>query len=424
MIRANDPHLHSWIQISPTSDFPIQNLPFGIFSTATRDPRVGIAIGEYVLDLGAVCQQGLFDTLSLDDLSVFHSESLNAFIALGKPVWREVRERVSELLRNGNGEIRDNPDIMKACLVRVQEVTLHRPVNVPNYTDFYSSLDHATNVGMLFRGAENPLLPNWKHIPVAYHGRASSIGVSGQPIFRPQGQTKLPDADQPTFGPTQELDFELEIAFITGRATDPGSYVITDEADEYIFGLVLFNDWSARDIQRWEYTPLGPFLGKSFASSISPWVVTLDALEPFRVPGPDQDPPVLPYLEYTGPKHLDLNLKVYLEPDEKQSFLICETNTRYLYWNMNQQLAHQTSNGCNLEIGDLYASGTISGSEPNSYGSLLELTWGGSKPLTLPDGTTRRYLSDGDTIIMKACGERNNIKIGFGEVRNKIFPPL
>ena len=424
MIRANDPHLHSWIQISPASDFPIQNLPFGIFSTETRDLRVGVAIGDYILDLCAVSQQGLFDLLSLDDPTVFHSETLNRFIALGKPVWREVRERVSVLLRNDNPEIRDDSQVMQACLVKRQEATLHLPVKVPNYTDFYSSLDHATNVGLMFRNPENPLLPNWKHMPVGYHGRASSIVVSEHPVFRPQGQTKTADAELPSFGPTAELDFELEVAFITGRATDMGSFVMTDEADDYIFGLVLFNDWSARDIQRWEYVPLGPFLGKSFASSVSPWVVTLDALEPFRVAGPVQEPKVLPYLEYDGHKHLNINLKVYLQPTEGESLLVCQTNTRHLYWNMNQQLAHQTSNGCNLEVGDLYASGTISGSEPGSYGSMLEVTWQGSKPIGLPNGTTRKFLEDGDTIIMKGYAERHGIRVGFGELRNKIFPTL
>lgn len=420
MIRANDPHLHSWIQIPPTSDFPIQNLPFGIFSTESREPRVGVAIGDYVLDLLAVSQNGLFDLLSLEDPTVFHGPTLNRFIALGKPMWREVRARVSELLRNDNPEIRDHDELMRECLVKRHEVTMHLPLQVPNYTDFYSSLDHATNVGMMFRDPGKPLPPNWKHQPLAYHGRASSILVSGQPVFRPQGQVKAADAAGPTFGPSRQLDFELEVAFITGRATANGSYVLADEADDYIFGLVLFNDWSARDIQQWEYQPLGPFLGKSFASTISPWVVTLDALEPFRVEGPLQDPQVLPYLEFTGPKHLDLDLKVYLQPARQESVLISHTNARHLYWNMNQQLAHQTSNGCNLEVGDLYASGTISGPDPEAYGSLLELTWNGTKPLLLPDGATRKYLEDGDSVIMLGHGERNGIRIGFGELRNQV----
>lgn len=421
MIRANDPHLHSWIQIPPTSDFPLQNLPFGIFSTPDRDARVGVAIGDYVLDLLAVSQQGLFELLPLEDPTVFHAPSLNRFIALGKPAWRQVRERVSQLLRNDNPEIRDDDGRMRACLVKRHEVSMHRPVQVPNYSDFYASLDHATNVGLMFRGPDNVLPPSWKYLPQGYHGRASSIKVSGEPVFRPQGQTKAPEAPAPVFGPTQKLDFELELAFIVGRATENGTYVLTDEADDYIFGLVLFNDWSARDIQQWEYQPLGPFLGKSFASTVSPWVVTLDALEPFRQEGPVQDPPVLPYLQYSGHKHLDLELKVYLQPaGQQEAVLISHTNARHLYWNMNQLVAHQTSNGCNLEVGDLYASGTISGPDPESYGSLLELSWNGTKPLVLPDGSTRRFLEDGDCIIMQGYGLRNGIRIGFGELRNQV----
>jgi fumarylacetoacetase len=420
MIRANDPHLHSWIQIPPTSDFPIQNLPFGIFSTPSRDPRVGVAIGDYVLDLLALCQQGLFDLQGLEDPAMFHGPSLNSFIARGKPVWRQVRDRVSSLLRHDNGELRDQDHLIRACLLRRPEVTLHLPVQVPNYTDFYSSRDHATNVGMMFRDPDKALPPSWLHQPMGYHGRASSIKVTGQPVYRPQGQVKPAGAEAPVFGPSGQLDFELELAFIVGRATENGSQVATQEADDYIFGLVLFNDWSARDIQAWEYQPLGPFLGKSFASTISPWVVTLDALEPFRLPGPEQEPPVLPYLAYSGDKHLDLDLKVYLQPPRQEAVLLCHSNARYLYWNMNQQLAHQTSNGCNLEVGDLYASGTISGPDPQAYGSMLELTWKGTKPLLLPDGTTRRYLEDGDTILMTGHAERNGIRVGFGELRNQV----
>ncbi|MGV3504395.1 MAG: fumarylacetoacetase [Adhaeribacter sp.] len=420
MISANDPQLHSWIQIPASSEFPIQNLPFGIFSNPQRSPRVGVAIGDYVLDLWALSRQGLLDLPGLQDPEVFRAPTLNAFISLGKPACRQVRERLSQLLRHDNPAIRDQPERMEACLLRRQQVQLHLPLQVPNYTDFYSSLDHATNAGMMLRDPQNPLPPNWKHMPLAYHGRASSIRVSGQPVFRPQGQLRPPEASGPVFGYTRQLDFELELAFIAGRATENGQALLADEADEYIFGLVLFNDWSARDIQAWESQPLGPFLGKSFASTLSPWVVTLDALEPFRVPGPRQEPEVLPYLHYGGDKHLDLDLKVYLQPAGQESVLVCHSNARNLYWNMNQQLAHQTCNGCNLEVGDLYASGTISGPEPGSYGSMLEITWKGSKPLVLPDGSTRRFLEDGDSIIMKGFGERNGIRIGFGELRNQV----
>ncbi|MGV3639469.1 MAG: fumarylacetoacetase [Adhaeribacter sp.] len=420
MIPANDPQLHSWIQIPATSEFPIQNLPFGIFSTPDRPPRVGVAIGDYVLDLWALSRHGLLDLPGLKNLEVFQAATLNPFIVLGKPVWRQVRERVSVLLRHDNPAIRDQPELMQACLLRRQEVQLHLPLQVPNYTDFYSSLDHATNAGMMFRDPQNPLPPNWRHMPLGYHGRASSIRVSGQPVFRPQGQMRPPESPGPEFGYTRQLDFELELAFVAGRATENGRALLADEADDYIFGLVLFNDWSARDIQAWETQPLGPFLGKSFASTLSPWVVTLDALEPFRVPGPRQEPEVLPYLHHGGDKHLDLDLKVYLQPAGQESVLVCHSNARNLYWNMNQQLAHQTCNGCNLEVGDLYASGTISGPEPGSYGSMLEITWKGSKPLLLPDGSKRRFLEDGDSIIMKGYGERNGIRIGFGELSNRV----
>jgi fumarylacetoacetase len=425
MIRANDPSLHSWIQIAPESDFQIQNLPFGIFQTEDRDPRVGVAIGDYVLDVYVLTQHGLFDMLDVEDPTVFHRLYLNDFIALGRPIWRQVRDRISELLRNDIEEIRDNRELMAECLIKQKDAQMLMPVKVPNYTDFYSSMEHATNVGTMFRDPANALLPNWKHLPVGYHGRASSIIPSGVPVRRPKGQTKPVDADAPVFGPTKQLDFELEVAFITGKATELGTSLTTLEAEEHIFGMVLFNDWSARDIQSWEYVPLGPFLGKNFASSISPWVVTLDALEPFRVPGPVQDPPVLPYLEYSGEKNLDINLEVTLQaPNMAEEALICRSNYRYMYWNMNQQLAHHTINGCNLEVGDMYASGTISGSTPDSYGSMLELTWRGTKPLTLPDGSERKFIHDGDTITMRGYAEKNGVRVGFGEVKAKILPAI
>jgi fumarylacetoacetase len=422
MIKANDPSLHSWIEIPADSDFPIQNLPFGIFRTATKDARVGVAIGSYILDLMAVSQHGLFDLADIEDISVFHKDTLNPFISLGRPVWRSVRDRISHLLRNNNNEISGNSEIMHNCRVQMSDAEMLMPVKVPNYTDFYSSIEHATNVGKMFRDPENALLPNWKHIPVGYHGRASSIVVSGTPIHRPNGQTKAADATDPTFGPTRELDFELEVAFITGRETQLGQTVNPDEADDFIFGMVLFNDWSARDMQRWEYVPLGPFLAKNFGSSISPWVVTIDALKPFRVKGPVQDPKPLPYLHFTGDHNLDINLAVQLQPLNGKPSTICRSNYKYMYWNMNQQLAHQTSNGCNLQIGDMYASGTISGATEDSFGSMLELTWKGTKPLTLPDGSQRKFVEDGDTIIMKGFAEKDGIRVGFGEVSTKVLP--
>ncbi|MFC6997573.1 fumarylacetoacetase [Rufibacter roseus] len=424
-MKANDPSIHSWIQIAPDCDFQLQNLPFGIFQTVDRDPRVGVAIGDYIVDVYALTQHRLFDMLDIDDPTVFHRPYLNDFMALGRPIWRQVRERISELLRNDNPEIRDNRELMYECLVKQKDAQMLMPVKVPNYTDFYSSIDHATNVGSMFRDPANALLPNWKHLPVGYHGRASSIIPSGAPIRRPKGQTKPADADAPVFGPTKQLDFELEVAFITGQATVLGTSLTTLEAEEYIFGLVLFNDWSARDIQAWEYVPLGPFLAKNFASSISPWVVTLDALEPFRVLGPKQDPKVLPYLEYSGDGNFDIQLDVTLQaPGLEQEISICRSNYKYLYWNMNQQLAHHTVNGCNIEVGDMYASGTISGPTPDSYGSMLELTWRGTKPLQLPDGTERKFLHDGDIITMRGYAEKNGIRVGFGEVRTEIMRAL
>ncbi|MFD3001803.1 fumarylacetoacetase [Pontibacter toksunensis] len=423
MIKANDPDLHSWIEIAPDSNFPIQNLPFGIFTTPDRDPRVGVAIGEYILDLCVLGQQDFFVLIDMDP-NVFHRPYLNDFIALGKPVWRAVRNRVSELLQNNNSEISGNSNLIRECLVRQDEAELLMPVRVQNYTDFYSSMEHATNVGSMFRDPENALLPNWKHLPVGYHGRASSIVVSGTDVYRPKGQTKAPDAPSPTFGPTQQLDFELEVAFITGKESHLGEAITTYEAEDYIFGLVLFNDWSARDIQMWEYVPLGPFLAKSFASSVSPWVVMLDALEPFRVKGPEQNPKPLPYLEVLGSRNFDIKLEVLLQPENGIENSISRSNSKYLYWNINQQLAHQSSNGCNIQVGDLYASGTISGPDKSSYGSMLELTWRGTQPLQLSDNSTRQFINDYDTVIMRAYGEHNGIRIGFGEVRTKVLPAL
>ncbi|WP_400191077.1 fumarylacetoacetase [Hymenobacter sp. B81] len=423
MANLNDPALRSWIDIAPGSDFPIQNLPFGVFETDERGTRVGVAIGDYVLDLYAVSQFGFFRGLDLPtEPKVFRRRSLNRFIALGRPVWRAVRQRVSELLRHDNPELRDNEEAMRSCLVRQREVRMLRPVKPQNYTDFYSSIEHATNVGTMFRDPANALLPNWKWIPIGYHGRTSSIVVSGTDIRRPNGQRKAPDAAVPTFGPSQQLDFELEVAFVVGQGTALGDTVPVAQAEEHIFGLTLFNDWSARDLQSWEYVPLGPFLAKNFGSSISPWVVTLDALEPFRVAGPAQDPEPLPYLQLAGQHNLDLNLEVTLTPPGGAEATICRSNFKYMYWSMAQQLAHHASNGCPIEVGDLYASGTISGQRPDSYGSMLELNWRGTKPLTLPDGSQRKFLQDGDTVTMRGYCEKNGVRIGFGEVRGTVLP--
>ncbi|GGF25955.1 fumarylacetoacetase [Hymenobacter cavernae] len=421
----NNPDLHSWIDIPASSHFPIQNLPFGVFETPERGSRLGIAIGDYVLDLYALSQRGFFDDLDLGprEPKVFRRRSLNGFIALGRTAWRAVRQRASELLRHDNPALRDD-ETMRACLVRQRDVQMLRPVKPANYTDFYSSLEHAANVGRLFRDPANPLPPNWRHMPIGYHGRASSIVVSGTDIRRPNGQRKAPDAAAPSFGPSQQLDFELEMAFITGRNTELDHPIPIQHAEEAIFGLVLFNDWSARDLQNWEYTPLGPFLGKSFASSISPWVVTLDALEPFRVAGPVQEPEPLLYLRTVDQHHFDINLEVALQTVDGAATTIARSNFRHLYWSMAQQLAHQTSNGCNLQVGDLYASGTISGPTPESLGSLLELTLGGTYPLLLPNGTEHGFLRDGDTVTMCAYAEKNGVRIGFGEVTGTVLGSL
>ena len=423
----NSPTLRSWIDIPPGSDFPIQNLPFGVFETDERGPRLAVAIGRYVFDLYAASQYGFFEDLTelgAAQPKVFRRGSLNAFLRLGQPAWRAVRERVSELLRHDEPRLRDHEEAVRECLLRQTEVRMRRPVKPANYTDFYSSIEHATNVGTMFRDPANALLPNWRHLPIGYHGRASSIVVSGTDIRRPHGQRKAPDETAPTFGPSRQLDFELEMAFVVGTGTALGSTVPLDEAENHIFGLCLFNDWSARDLQSWEYVPLGPFLGKSFGSSVAPWVVTLDALEPFRVAGPTQEPTPLPYLAHSGAHNFDVYLEVALAPSQGPETTISRTNFGLMYWSMAQQLTHHASNGCNLEAGDLYASGTISGPTPDSLGSMLELAWRGTRPLPLPDGTERTFLLDDDTVIMRGYAEKDGVRIGFGEVRGTVLPAV
>ncbi|MEQ9403552.1 MAG: fumarylacetoacetase [Cyclobacteriaceae bacterium] len=408
----------TWVNIPENSDFTIHNLPYGIYSVDGGERRAGIAIGDQIIDLDFLQKNGLLSDISLPE-GIFRKEVLNAFMSLGKPVWTGLRKRLQELLSEVNDELKALAD---QALISQSSAAMHLPVKVGDYTDFYSSEEHATNVGIMFRGKENALMPNWKHIPVGYHGRSSSIIVSGESFHRPKGQMIPNDSEQPVFGASKLLDIELEMAFITGTSTQLGESVTTTEAEDYIFGMVLFNDWSARDIQKWEYVPLGPFLGKSFASSISPWIVTMDALDYFRVAGPIQNPEVLPYLKYEGDKSYDIQLEVYLMPEGGEEQKICASNHKYLYWNMAQQLAHQTVNGCNINTGDLYGSGTISGKEPDSYGSLLELTWRGENPIKLNDGTERKFLQDHDTIIMKGYCEKDGIRVGFGEVRTKILP--
>ena len=421
----NSPALRSWIDIQPESDFPIQNLPFGVFETEALGPRLAVAIGGYVLDLYAASQFGFFEDLTelgAAQPRVFRRRSLNALLRLGRPAWRAVRQRVSELLRHDEPRLRDHEEAVRACLLRQTDVRMLRPVKPANYTDFYSSIEHATNVGTIFRDPANALLPNWRHLPIGYHGRSSSIVVSGTPIRRPHGQRKAPDEATPTFGPSHQLDFELEMAFVVGTGTKLGDTVPIAEAEDHIFGLCLFNDWSARDLQSWEYVPLGPFLGKNFGSSVAPWVVTLDALEPFRTPSPAQEPAPLPYLAQSGPHNFDVHLEVALAPAHGSETTISRTNFGLLYWSMAQQLTHHASNGCNLEAGDLYASGTISGPTPDSLGSMLELAWRGTRPLPLPDGSERKFLLDGDTVIMRGFATKDGVRIGFGEVRGTVLP--
>ena len=416
MNQANNPNLTSWIEVAAGHDFPIQNLPFGIISINGSTPRPAVAIGDYAVDLKELAAAGMLNGLGFE-MSDFDSSSLNLIINRGKKLCSALRNRVSELLRSNNSELRDSAS-RESCIVSMTDVQMHMPVEVGDYTDCYSSEDHARNVGKMFRDPDNALLPNWKHMPVAYHGRASSIVVSGTPIRRPHGQLKPADDQPPVYGPSRLLDFELEMAFVTHPGKPMGESISTEEADDYIFGMVIFNDWSARDIQKWEYVPLGPFLGKNFASSISPWVVTLDALEPYRVPGPVQDPKVLPYLEYNGDAHYDLDLEVEIVPANGQGKVVCQSNFKYMYWNMRQQLAHHTVNGCNIRGGDMIASGTISGPDEGSFGSMLEISWRGTKPVQMPDGTERKFIADGDTVVMRA----SKGKIGFGEVSAELLP--
>ena len=421
----NSPALRSWIDIAPGSDFPIQNLPFGVFETDERGPHLGVAIGGYVLDLYAASQHGFFEDLTelgAAQPKVFRRRSLNTFLRLGRPAWRAVRQRVSELLRHDAPELRDHEEAVRDCLLRQSEVRMLRPVKPANYTDFYSSIEHATNVGTMFRDPANALLPNWRHLPIGYHGRTSSIVASGTDIRRPNGQRKAPNEAAPTFGPSRQLDFELEMAFVVGTGTALGSTVPLDQAEDHIFGLCLFNDWSARDLQSWEYAPLGPFLGKNFGSSLAPWVVTLDALEPFRMTGPMQEPAPLSYLTQSGDHNFDINLEIALTPPQGSETILSRTSFGLMYWSMAQQLTHHASNGCNLEAGDLYASGTISGPTPDSLGSLLELSWRGTRPVLLADGTERKFLLDGDTVTMRGYAEKDGIRIGFGEVSGQILP--
>lgn len=422
-ISANDPRLKSWVFVPENSDFPIQNLPFGVFRTESQLPRVGVAIGDKILDLKALHILGYLENLPFK-LEDFLADSLNPLMSYGKVATRDLRQRISKLLRSDMPDLRDREHHVKQVLVNQSEVQMLLPVKIGDYTDFYSSEDHARNVGTMFRDPAKALLPNWKHLPVGYHGRSSSIVVSGTEIHRPMGQVNPTDDTPPVFKASGQLDFELEVAFITFDGKAMGQRISTAEADDYIFGMVLFNDWSARDIQRWEYVPLGPFLAKNFASTISPWVVTLDALEPFRVEGPLQDPEVLPYLKYSGKKNIDINLEVAIAPENAPETVVSKSNYKFMYWNMTQQLAHHTVGGCNVRCGDMMASGTISGPTEGSFGSMLEIAWKGTKPVAMNDGSTRTFIQDHDTVIIRGYAIKDNVRVGFGECSGKVLPVI
>ena len=421
-ITANDTKRKSWLEVPEKTDFPIQNIPFGVFLTKENVVTVGTRIGDSAIDLGALQQLNYFEGIELTD-DMFMQDTLNDFISDGKKTWRLVRNRIADIFDEQNPKLRDNAKHRDIVIFKMDEVEMQLPVLIGDYTDFYSSKEHATNVGKMFRDPENALLPNWLHIPVGYHGRSSTIVPSGISVHRPFGQTLPADETTPVFGPSRSIDFELETAFITTDANIMGEMIPISEAEDYIFGMVLLNDWSARDIQKWEYVPLGPFLAKSFATSISPWIVTMDALEPFRVASPKQNPSPLPYLQQKGKHSFDIQLQVAIQPENAEPTVISNSNFKYMYWTMSQQLTHHTSNGCRVNSGDMMGSGTISGPTPDGYGSMLELTWGGKNPIQLNDGTTRKFINDNDTVIMKGFCQNGQVRIGFGEVSSKLLPP-
>lgn len=421
-MHPNDPSLRSFVEVAADSDFPIQNLPYGVISTQDdRRLRVAVAIGDHVLDLGMMEDAGLLPRVSAKP--VFRTGSINALMANGAYGIGTVRRKISELLRHDSPTLRDNEALAKRALIPMKNVKLHRPVDVPGYTDFYSSREHATNVGTMFRGKDNALQENWLHIPIGYNGRASTVVVSGTPVIRPQGQLKAAGESMPTFGPSKRLDIELEMGAIVGRATEMGHIMDVDEAQYSIFGFALFNDWSARDIQQWEYVPLGPFQAKAFASTLGAWIVTKEALEPFAVHGPKQDPEPLPYLRQDKPHNYNIRLEVELKPaNATRGTIISVSNFKYMYWSSAQQLAHHSSSGCSMSVGDLIGSGTISGPDKGSYGSMLELSWGGKEPIELVEGGTRTFLEDGDTVTLRGYAQGDGYRIGFGEASGQILP--
>ncbi|GFT06726.1 fumarylacetoacetase [Nephila pilipes] len=415
----------SFISVSKNCHFSYQNLPYGIFHSPNNlRPRPGVAIGDYVLDLCAI--KHLFVGPLLKNVQdVFSEESLNSFMSLGKDCWHEARKTLQSLLSSENPTLRDDANLRAKAFVPLDVVTMHLPAKIGDYTDFYSSEEHATNIGIMFRGKDNALMPNWKYLPVGYHGRASSIVVSGTSIRRPNGQTRPDDGQPPEFGPCKLMDFELEMAFFIGTPSKLGEPISIDKAQDYIFGMVLMNDWSARDIQKWEYVPLGPFLGKNLGTTISPWIVTMEALEPFVCDNVPQHPTPFPYLQHSDPYNFDIHLEVSIRPENaKEATIISKSNFKYMYWSMKQQLAHHTITGCNMNSGDLLASGTISGKTPDSYGSMLELSWKGTKEITLLDSQTRRFLKDGDEVTLCGYCEGDGYLVGFGTCTGKLLPGL
>lgn len=416
----------SWIEYPADSHFPIQNIPFGVISTAAdATPRCATRIGDIAVDLSKL--KGLFTgPIMKEKAGVFDNASLNAFMALGKPAWTEARDTIQSLFAADNGTLRDDASLRAAALIPIADVTMHLPAEIGDYTDFYSSIDHATNVGSLFRDPKNALLPNWKHIPVGYHGRASSVVISGTPLHRPNGQTqkKTPEEPNPppSFGPCRLCDYELEMAFFTGPGNELGAPIDVKTAEDHIFGMVIMNDWSARDIQAWEYVPLGPFLAKNFGTTISAWVITMDALKPFTCNNYEQDPKPFPYLQHEDNFNFDINLTVAIKAPDQEPAIVTRSNFKHMYWTMKQQLAHHSVTGCPMRPGDLLGSGTISGPTPESYGSMLELSWKGSKTIDIGGGNTRKFLQDNDEVLMTGFCQGDGFCVGFGECNGKILP--
>ncbi|XP_018618668.1 fumarylacetoacetase [Scleropages formosus] len=413
----------SFIKVDEKCDFSLHNLPYGVFSTADNPRRrIGVAIGDQILDLSEI--KSLFTGPALaPHQHVFEEPTLNAFMGLGIQAWREARSALQYLLSATEGALRDNDALRSRAFVHQSSAKMHLPADIGDYTDFYSSRDHATNVGIMFRGKDNALMPNWLRLPVGYHGRASSVVVSGTSFRRPMGQMRPDPTQPPVFGQCKQLDFELEMAFFVGPGNKLGEPIPIEKAHEHIFGMVLMNDWSARDIQAWEYVPLGPFLGKNFGTTISPWVVPMEALLPFTVPNEVQDPEPLPYLRHSDTYTFDINLFVSLKGEAmKEPVTICKSNFKYMYWTVKQQLAHHTVNGCNVRPGDLLASGTISGPDPESFGSMLELSWRGSKVINLGAGETRTFLKDGDEVSLTGYCQGNGYRVGFGSCAGVVLP--